>query len=280
MMSNTIEIPAMGQAAVIKDLITLSSGHKAEAIYFNRPDKQVICLSTQLSCAVGCVFCASPDGNKTVNLSTADMIEQIEQMEQYAEDGKLMLYSFMGEGEPLQNFSSLCDTIDWLNEGRSIYPYPFKVAISTSGVKPKNIRKLADYLVKHSGIVTKLQLSLHAPTDAGRKKIMPVSKPLTDVMDAMEYYRTTTKGPIDINYVLIKGVNDSVDDAHELTDLCQNFHVKISKYNDVPWLDFEESDNKDAFLAVLDDTGLSYEYHMTDGEKNNAACGQTRGRST
>jgi 23S rRNA (adenine2503-C2)-methyltransferase len=107
-MNDITKIP-LGEATVIKDLIELSSGHKAEAIYYNRPDKQVICLSTQLSCAVGCVFCASPDGNKTVNLSMLDMLEQIAEMDFYAEDDKIMLFSFMGEGEPMQNYASLID---------------------------------------------------------------------------------------------------------------------------------------------------------------------------
>jgi len=278
-MNIIVDPPVMGQASVIKELIELSSGHKAEAIYYNRPDKQVICLSTQLSCAVGCVFCASPDGNKTVNLSMHDMLEQIAHMNKYAEDDKVMLFSFMGEGEPMQNYTNLIDTIDMLGINSATIPYPFRVAVSTSGVKPHTIKKFAHY-ANQSDIDIKLQLSLHAPTDEGRKKIMPVSKPLKEVMDAMQVYQNVADGPIDINYVLIKGVNDSVDDAHELTDLCQNFHVKISKYNNVPWLDFEESDNKDAFLAVLNDTGVSYEYHMTDGEKNNAACGQTRGQAS
>lgn len=267
----------MGQAAVIKELIDVPSGHQAEAIYYNRPDKQVICLSSQLSCAVGCVFCASPDDNKTVNLTSDDMIAQIDAMAEHANSDTVMLYSFMGEGEPMQNYANLVDTIDHLIKTSKS---PFRVAVSTSGIKPAAIVKFAHYVasVADEEVTIKLQLSLHAPTDGGRKRIMPLTKPLADVMGAMNEYRRITNGEIDINYTLIKDLNDTIDDAQALVELCKAYHVKISKYNNVPWLDWTESDNTEAFLAVLETLGLSHEFHMTDGEKDNAACGQTRGR--
>jgi len=273
----TVE-PAMGQAPVIKQLVDLSSGHKAEAIYYKRESKQVICLSTQLSCAVGCVFCASPDGNKTVNLSMMDMLEQIDFMERYADPTQVMLYSFMGEGEPLQNLSAVIDTMQSiLHSETNIRPIRF--AVSTSGVKPTSIRKFANFVAVNPATPIKLQLSLHAPTDEGRKKIIPVSKPLTEIMSAMDYYAETTGGPIDINYTLIDGINDTPEDAHKLAELCKDYHVKISKYNKVPWLNFNESQNQHIFVDILTEHGVSVEYHLTDGESINAACGQTRGQS-
>lgn len=273
----TVE-PAMGQAPVIKQLVDLSSGHKAEAIYYKRESKQVICLSTQLSCAVGCVFCASPDGNKTVNLSMMDMLEQIDFMERYADPDpdQVMLYSFMGEGEPLQNLFSVLHTIERLLQSTS---WKTRFAISTSGVKPFNIIRLGNFVAGHPEAAIKLQLSLHAPTDEGRKKIIPVSKPLTEIMSAMDYYAETTGGPIDINYTLIDGINDTPEDAHKLAELCKDYHVKISKYNKVPWLNFNESQNQQMFVDILTEHGVSVEYHLTDGESINAACGQTRGQS-
>lgn len=268
--------PLMGQAPVIKQLVDLSSGHKAEVIYYRRESKQVICLSTQLSCAVGCVFCASPDGNKTVNLTSLDMMDQIEKMEQYSDPDQVMLYSFMGEGEPLQNLVNVQEVINLL---LLLNTRTIRFAVSTSGVKPLSIKRFADFVASHPETPIKLQLSLHAPTDEGRKKIIPVSKPLTEIMDAMAYYAKITGGPIDINYTLIDGINDSSEDAHKLAELCKDYHVKISKYNKVPWLNFNESQNQQMFVDILTEHGVSVEYHLTDGESLNAACGQTRGQS-
>lgn len=264
----------MGQAPVIKNMIELPSGNLAEAIYYSRSTKQVICLSTQLSCAVGCVFCASPDGNKTVNLTTNDMIAQVDHMEQYANDKQVMLYSFMGEGEPLQNLSNVAGAILELADRTDL---PMRVAVSTSGIKPDAIKKFAGFVAENSDIDIKLQLSLHAPTDAGRRKIIPVSKPITDIMDAMDYYSNTTHGPIDINYTLLDGINDAKNDALLLADLCKNYHVKVSKYNKVHWANFSESTNRKEFVKTLMDRGISVEYHLTDGESVYAACGQTKG---
>jgi len=172
------DIP-MGQAPVIKHLIDVSSGDKAEAIYFNRPEKQVICLSCQLSCPVGCVFCASPDGNPTVNLTVYDMLDQIKVMSQTAVPGKPMLISFMGEGEPALNIDRIMAVMQFLS--LQDHPYPIRFAISTSGVKPSAILKLLDF-TKDFALPVKLQLSLHAPTDEGRAKIIPVSKPLSGII--------------------------------------------------------------------------------------------------
>jgi len=273
---DTKQIP-MGQATVIKNLIELPSNNKAEAIYFDRPEKQVICISCQTSCAVGCIFCASPDGNTTVNLTEADMLFQIDHMSANITNfDKITLVSFMGEGEPMQNFSNVWNTImhTW-----KIYSTPIKYSISTSGAKPQNIKRLGDNYAEWKDVFDlKLQLSLHASNDMDREKLVPNSKPIATLMEALDYYKdVTNNSPIDVNYVLIDGVNDSIANAQELIGIVgNNYHVKVSKYNKVPWLDFKESSHTDEFLAVLKEAGISYEFHMTDGEKNQAACGQTR----
>ena len=124
-----MEIP-LGQAKVIKKLITLQSGNKAEAIYFDRPEKQVICISTQISCNVNCIFCASPGKGKTYNLTADEMIEQIEAMSIYRHSDSILLVSFMGEGEPFANYKETIKAMHYVDN-----TYTFcKLSISTIGL--------------------------------------------------------------------------------------------------------------------------------------------------
>ena len=272
------QIP-MGEAQVQKDLIEVFNGNHAEAIYFNRPEKQVVCFSTQLNCAVGCAFCASPDAEKTtVNLTTGEMLNQIYSMMSRhstdAEDGKVVLFSFMGEGEPLLNYKNVLGTMRHLEQHGNC-----RISVSTSGVATDRIVDLAR---EKFSVPFKLQVSIHSMDPDVREWLIPLAKPIDDIAQAIHEYHMITEfedRPVELNFALLKGVNDSIADAEEIADTFPNEHIKISQFNPIIRSKLESASDADigAFVMHLRERGVSVEYHMTDGSNIGAACGQTRG---
>lgn len=267
-----MELIPMGKAPVNKELIEVSSGRFAEVIYFNRPEKQVICFSTQLNCAVGCDFCASPGTGPTINLSADEMLAQVHHMLKQADPNKLMLFSIMGEGEPLLNYKNVMEV---MHELPSLHK-ECKISLSTSGAAPDKIKRLAEV---EFDVPFKLQVSIHA-IGPGRKKLMPQAKSINEIKYAIEYYHhKKPDAPVELNFTLLKGVNDSYRDAKMICDYFREEYIKISKFNTVIDSHHKSSDDStiDAFVQYLRDRGLTVEYHQTDGSDVSAACGQTRG---
>lgn len=253
----------MGKAPVDKVLVKLPSGNLAESIYFERPEKQVICVSSQLSCAVGCTFCASPsEKSKTVNLSTEDIIHQVNQMGGHT--NKVMLYSFMGEGEPFLNYDNVIGAMRVLEKRPNC-----KISVSTAGYK---IRKFA--LEKFS-VPVKLQVSIHSCNEETRKKIIPASKSIHEIRDDIEYFHSHSDAPVELNFTLMDGINDSDEDMLLIKNMFPNEHIKISKFNNINST-IKGSKRICKCLDILD--GMDVEYHETDGATKFAACGQTRGK--
>ena len=267
------QIP-MGEAPVQKDLIQVSSGRMAEAIYFNRPEKRVICFSTQLNCAVGCVFCASPGPGRTINLTKDEILHQVAHMRATYDTelsyDKPMLFSVMGEGEPLLNYKNV---IAALHEISQTYD-DAKFSLSTSGAAPERIKELAH---EDFGAPFKLQVSIHSMYEDVRFRFTPLAKPISEIKKAIDYYHAHNDGPVELNFALIQGVNDQIDDVEAIVDVFRNEYIKISRYNPIENDKFKASSNYEWFVGQLRWYGLTVEYHATDGSKVGAACGQTRG---
>lgn len=271
----------LGTCPTFKAQIPVSSQNKAEVIYFNRPDKQVICLSTQLSCAVGCKFCASPcSTEKTVNLQVEDMVNQVEYMMQnYVQDReKVILISFMGEGEPLLNFNNVVASMGRMED--QYKDLNIKFSLSTSGAAPDKLAALG--LIPFT-VPFKLQVSMHTLNPQIRRWFMPQVKSVMDVKNALNvYHNLKPDAPVDLNYVLIDRLNDTNDDLYYITSMFPDEHIKISKYNSVGDRDVFESPSEEHtkwFVDRLRQAGMSVEYHETDGSSIGAACGQTKGRN-
>lgn len=267
------QIP-MGEAPVQKDLIAVGSNRMAEAIYFNRPEKRVICFSTQLNCAVGCVFCASPGPGRTINLSKDEILHQVAHMRATYDTelsyDKPMLFSVMGEGEPLLNYKNV---IAALHEISHTYD-DAKFSLSTSGAAPDRIRELAH---EDFGVPFKLQVSIHSMQEDVRSWFMPLVKPIPEIKEAIEYYHAHNNGPVELNFTLIEGLNDSMVDVKAIIDVFSDEYIKVSRYNPIEKDQFKPSSNYEWFVSQLRSAGLTVEYHATDGSKVGAACGQTRG---
>jgi len=245
---------------VIKKLIKLESGNKAEAIYYESPTKQVICFSTQLNCAVGCSFCALTGKGKTVNLSVNDMLLQVLFMDPLKTD-KIMLFSIMGEGEPFLNYNNVIEIMKILQ-----YRSNTKMSVSTSGYK---IRKFAheEFIVP-----VKLQVSVHSANTLKRSKLVPNATGLIHLIKGINYYHMYNEGDVDLNFTLIEGINDSKEDMLRIFYNFRNEHIKLSKLNGSVG-----NANADYCLKKLQDLGMSVEYQETDGADINATCSQISG---
>lgn len=272
-MNTDLTIP-MGDAFVNKYLIDLPNSKKAEVCYFNRPEKQVVCFSTQLSCSVGCKFCASPGPERTVNLTTEEMLELCDEtLSKHCVTDKIILFSIMGEGEPLLNYNNVIDLMHRLPQ---YYPN-CKLALSTSGASTKRILDLAD---EDFSVPFKLQISMHILDQEQRKIIMPLAESVAAVMAAAAFYRAKQpNNPIELNFTLMKGINDTALDIGYIKEyLDTSWYIKLGRYNHVPNSTYFGSDKVDWFANELREAGFTVEVHASDGSKNASACGQTRGQ--
>ena len=268
----TEQLIPMGQAPVQKILVDLGN-KQAEAIYFNRPEKQVVCFSSQLSCAVGCTFCASPGPEKTVNLTYKEMLHQCHEMlEDNLVEDKVILFSVMGEGEPLLNYDNVIKTMQLL----PTYYSNCRLALSTSGAAPKRI---VDLSREEFDVPFKLQVSMHSLDPVIRKGLMPLAHSVEEVVAAIETYRKNQPNrPLELNFTLMDGVNDRDEDLELIKKhLDTSWYLKFGQFNPIPGVMFAGSNRTQDFVDSLTNSGYTVEYHASDGSKTAAACGQTRG---
>jgi len=265
------------------------------ALYGDASDRHTLCISTQVGCAYGCKFCASGlDGWKR-NLAPHEIIEQVLAVERGAAGDECQVTSdaipspvtrhpsrlvnnivIMGMGEPLANYDNLLKALRILNAPWGGGIGARKITISTSGLAPQ-IRKLADEPEQF-----RLAVSLHGATDEVRSKLMPVNRrfPLKELTAALEYYQSKRGRLITFEYILIQGVNDSLDQTKLLATLARRLHAKVNliPYNKVEGLPWERPDDEvcEAFLRELEKSEVTATLRREKGGDIDAACGQLR----
>lgn len=251
---------------------TTHDNFKIETTYVNYKNKYIICFSTQIGCNLGCKFCYNGiKHNFKRNLTDKEICEQIENVieKEQPNNDKPFLFSAMGIGEPLLNYNNLIKSFYYLNEK---YPNS-KFALATTGIDLDNILKLAKDLKGINNF--KLTISLHSADDNTRKKLMPISKNLAFLVEKVNKYRQISKQEVEWNYVLIKDINDSPNDAKKLFELLgKDACIKINKFNKVEISELMGSEKIDSFILELKKYGIQSEYYETNGEDINAACGQ------
>src|SRR5665213_2956602 len=265
------------------------------ALYGEASDRHTVCISTQVGCAYGCKFCASGlDGWKR-NLTPNEIVEQILAVESWNEkekptesaDSRFTIHDsrivnnivVMGMGEPLANYENLLKALHILNAPWGGGIGARKITISTSGLAPQ-IRRLAEEPLQF-----RLAISLHGATDEVRDRIMPVNRkyPLRELVAACEYYQEKKGRMITLEYILIAGVNDGLDQIKPLAGLARRLHAKVNliPYNTVeglPWERPEES-VQNAFLDALERENVLATLRREKGHDIDAACGQLRLRT-
>ena len=258
------------------------------ALYGEASDRHTLCISTQVGCAYGCRFCASGlDGWKR-NLGVHEIIEQVLATERWhaaqpkaeslepTESRVVNNIVVMGMGEPLANYDNLLKALKILNAPWGGGIGARKITISTSGLAPQ-IRRLANEPLQF-----RLAISLHGATDEVRNRIMPVNKkyPLLELTAACEDYQTLKGRMITLEYILIAGVNDSLDQVRPLANLAKKLYAKVNliPYNKVEGLPWQRPSEEvcEGFLAALEKQDVTATLRREKGHDIDAACGQLR----
>jgi 23S rRNA (adenine2503-C2)-methyltransferase len=256
----------------IKLLLALQDGSKVETVGIPYADRFSCCLSTQVGCPVGCVFCATGLGGFSRNLTAGEIVDQVLEVQEAAQS-RVDHVVFMGMGEPLLNYDATLKAVRLLNGEMGMAMR--HLTLSTVGYVP-GIRRLAQEKLQ----VT-LAVSLHAPTDELRRKLIPGMKwSLAEIMDACREYLRQTGRRVTFEYCLLEGVNDSVAEARALAKLLQgmNCHVNLIPYNPVPGVTFYKRPRKGirAFREVLEGAGIQVTQRVLRGADIDAACGQLK----
>ncbi len=260
-----------------KFLFALADGETVESVFMKYRFGNSICISSQAGCRMGCRFCASTlDGLKR-NLAASEMLDQIYAIERTVQE-KISHIVVMGTGEPLDNYDNLVRFLKLITHEKGMGLSRRSITVSTCGLVPA-MKKLAD---EDLGIT--LALSLHAPTDGQRRKIMPIAQKysISELMDACNYYFDRTGRRITFEYSLIKGVNDSAEDAEKLAALARSVgaHINLIPVNPVKEREYTQPE-KDAVLSFknkLEKHGINVSIRRVLGRDIDGACGQLRHR--
>ncbi|MCO5249703.1 MAG: 23S rRNA (adenine(2503)-C(2))-methyltransferase RlmN [Chitinophagales bacterium] len=261
----------------IKTAFKLYDDKLIEGVLIPTDNRATACVSSQVGCSLACTFCATGFLKRERNLDPGEIYDQVVVINRQAEetmDKHLSNIVFMGMGEPLLNYNNVLEAIDKITSPDGLGMSPKRITLSTAGIA-KMIKKLGEDKVKFN-----LALSLHAGNDKKRSEIMPINvhNNLAALMEALEYFYEQTGNQITYEYLLLKGVNDSLKDAAELVELCKKFPVKVNviEYNKVEGVDYSRTDaqTRDAFVAYLDRNGVNVNVRISRGKDIDAACGQ------
>jgi len=256
----------------LKYFFELPDGKRIETVVLTDDGRKTVCLSTQAGCAMNCAFCATGKLALSRNLTAAEIISQLNAVED--DNHKINNLVYMGMGEPLENYDAVVRSVRILNHPKAENIGVRHLTISTCGIPP-GIERLADEAVH-----PRLAVSLNAPSDSLRTRLMPINKkyPIASVVKAVRTYQLKTNRRVTFEYVLIKGLNDKTQHARMLAKLLAGlkFNVNLIEYNPHPGCKFIGSD-KDVirrFAANLEAGGIETVIRYRRGQKIKAACGQ------
>jgi len=273
-----------------KWLLGLEDGNQIETVHIPEDDRGAICISTQVGCTLTCKFCHTGTQMLVRNLTAAEIVGQfMTARDSYGEwptptdeTRHLSNIVVMGMGEPMFNYEETAKALKILMDGEGIAMSKRRITLSTSGYIP-NMRRCAEEL----GV--KLAVSLHAPTDEIRNEIMPINKkyPIKDLIAAMQEYQNLAgqRQYITIEYILLKGVNDSLADAKALVKLIKDAKIgakfNLIPFNEWPGSGYQTPSIRDvqAFADVLNRAGFAAPIRVPRGRDILAACGQLRSES-
>ena len=260
---------------VNKLLFKTSDSNYVEAVLMHHDYGKSICISTQVGCNMGCKFCESGRLKKVRNLTTAEMLEQILLTEKEL-NVNITRVVLMGIGEPFDNYDNVIDLINIMNHHKALEIGSRHITLSTCGVIPK-IKEFSKLPYQ-----VNLAISLHAPNDEIRNKIMPINKvyPLKELMKSIKEYIAITNRRVTFEYIMLKDINDNEDCAKELSKLLFgiNCYVNIIPYNETNNIDFKKSNliTINRFYDILKKNNIAVTIRREFGNKISAACGQLR----
>ena len=260
-----------------KLLLTLADSHNIECVLIKEQERRTICISTQVGCAMGCVFCASGLDGVVRNLTAGEILEQMLHLQRLlpAEE-RLSNIVVMGMGEPLANLDNLLAALRIASSPAGLGIGARRITISTVGLPAAIDRLTAEDCQYH------LAVSLHAPDDELRSRLVPVSRNIgiAAVLEAADRYFAASHRRLTFEYVLLGGLNDRTEHAQGLVDLLRGRAalLNVIPYNPVAGLPYQTPTRKaqERFLQVLERGGVNVQVRTRKGDKIDAACGQLR----
>ncbi|MBM3224605.1 MAG: 23S rRNA (adenine(2503)-C(2))-methyltransferase RlmN [Candidatus Tectomicrobia bacterium] len=261
-----------------KWLFRLEDGNQIETVLIPAGDKRTICVSTQVGCAIGCRFCLTAQGGLVRSLRPAEIVSQVLHFQEPGKTPERAFSNivFMGMGEPLDNFHGTVQAIRTLTADWGLGISPRRITVSTSGL----VRRLEAF--GREDLKVQLAVSLNATTDAVRTEIMPINKayPLDTLLASCRAFPLAMRQRITFEYVLLRDVNDTLDDAKRLVKLMHGLRCKINllPFNEIPGVPYQRpsEDTVQRFQTYLAQHGLSAFVRQSRGRDISAACGQLR----
>jgi len=256
----------------VKAKIKLSDGLEIESVLMRHKDgRNTICVSCQVGCPLGCLFCATGKMGLKRNLSAEEILEQVIFFSRYLKE-KITNVTFMGMGEPFLNYENVMSAIKVLNDKDYFNIGARSISVSTAGIV-EGIEKFAN-----EGLQLNLAISLHAPNEELRSKLMPISKkyPLAKVLPAVDKYIAKTKRKVMFEYVLIKDVNDSDECAVQLAKLMAKklYFVNLILYNATGSFKPSITRQVEKFKKILEQNKINFVQRYRFGDDIKGACGQ------
>ncbi len=273
----TVKSKQAAKDKTVKTAFELADGLVIEGVLIPNGKRITACISSQVGCNVGCRFCATGKMGFSRNLSAGEIVFQVKKLNALAEEtygNHLSNIVFMGMGEPLLNYQNVLRASMILTSKEGLAMSPQRITVSTVGIADKIVR-MANESVKFN-----LAVSLHTASDKVRNSLIPINKtfPLTKLQEAIKYFHTKTGNRVTLEYLLMKGVNDSEKDARLLTEFTKAFPCKINviEYNPVEGLNYQcpEKDSFERFVDFLKSRNLIVMVRRSRGKDIDAACGQ------
>ena len=276
---NHIEVDKIQKSSdgTIKNAVKLFDDYTVESVLIPTNDRTTACVSSQVGCSLDCKFCATSKLKRMRNLNPDEIYDQVvtinNQSLKYFKR-PLSNIVFMGMGEPLMNYNNLIESIEKISSDKGLNMSQKRIVVSTSGI-PKMIKKLADEDLK-----VNLALSLHSAVEETRNKIMPFSTKfsLEDIKESLLYWYSKTKRRITFEYIVWKGINDSVDDINALVNYCKSIPSKVNliEYNSIGDENFTSASQSmiDLYKDLLEKNKITVTVRRSRGKDIDAACGQ------
>ena len=263
----------------IKWLLKLKDNNLVEAVYIPFGKTGTLCISSQVGCTLNCKFCHTGTQMMVRNLETSEIVQQLliakDRLADWGSEKKIRNIVYMGMGEPFYNYSNVRKSINILNNISGLDYGPKRITVSTAGVAPQILQAANE-------IKTCLALSLHAPNDKIREKIMPINKKykIADLISSCSNYAKVNNEKIFLEYVLLKDVNDTESCAKELIKLMSKFPCKLNliEFNVWPGVGYEPSNKKavNNFFNLIKSSGHIVTLRKSKGEDILGACGQLK----
>ena len=267
-----------------KGLFQLPDGERIEAVLMLYQERATVCISTQVGCAIGCPFCATGQGGFRRDLSTGEIVEQVlhfgrllrEAGRDWGGPDHATNVVFMGMGEPFANYEPVWAAVERLHDPSGFNLGARRMTLSTAGLVP-GILRLAE-----EKLPVNLAISLHAASDDLRDRLVPLNRryPLDELFRACRAYAERTRRRVSFEYVLIAGVNDSLEQARNLAGRLRGMlgHVNLIPLNLIPDSDWKAPERPavEAFRKVLEEAHVPVSVRLERGTEISAACGQLR----